>query len=66
LDHFGSFERVRTATVEALQEVEGIGPKLAAELRAFLDALAAQGEPPANDRTDRTDAPDPTDRSDQN
>lgn len=37
LKHFGSFERLRAAPVEEIREVPGIGPKLAAELRAFLD-----------------------------
>jgi excinuclease ABC subunit C len=46
-EHFGSIDRVRTATVAALQEVEGFGPRLAAELRAFLDAHSApEPEPP--------------------
>ncbi len=38
LDHFGSIEKLRAASLDALQDVDGIGPKLAAELRAFLDA----------------------------
>jgi excinuclease ABC subunit C len=37
LAHFGSFDRIRAASGEKLQEVAGIGPKLAAELRGFLD-----------------------------
>ncbi|MDP0497886.1 MAG: excinuclease ABC subunit UvrC [Verrucomicrobiota bacterium JB024] len=36
LDHFGSLERLRKASPEDLQQVEGIGPKLAAALHAFL------------------------------
>ncbi len=36
LGHFGSLDRLRAASVEQLQEVDGIGPKLAAELHAFL------------------------------
>jgi excinuclease ABC subunit C len=43
LKHFGSIDRLRAASVEDLQAVEGIGPKLAAELRAFLDAHPAAG-----------------------
>ena len=43
LEHFGSIERLRAAAPEALAEVEGIGPKLAAELHAFLHPP----EPPA-------------------
>lgn len=38
--HFGSLERLKQAREEELKAVEGIGPKLAAELRAFLDKLA--------------------------
>lgn len=45
LKHFGSMDRLRAASIEALQEVEGIGPKLAAELRAFLDDHPAGGAP---------------------
>ena len=37
LDHFGSLERMRQATMEELRAVEGIGPKLARGLREFLD-----------------------------
>lgn len=36
LDHFGSIERLRAASVTALNEVPGIGPKLAQELKRFL------------------------------
>jgi excinuclease ABC subunit C len=36
LAHFGGLDRLRAADVATLQEVEGIGPKLAAELHAFL------------------------------
>jgi excinuclease ABC subunit C len=38
LTHFGSIERMRAASIDELQAVAGIGPKLARELRAFLDA----------------------------
>ncbi len=38
LAHFGSIERLRTATPEKLQAVDGIGPRLAAELHAYLHA----------------------------
>ena len=34
--HFGSIDRLRAASVEAISEVEGFGPKLAVELHAFL------------------------------
>lgn len=36
LAHFGSIDRLRAASVEGIQQVEGFGPKLAAELHAFL------------------------------
>jgi excinuclease ABC subunit C len=36
LTHFGSIDRLRAASVEEIQEIEGFGPKLAAELHAFL------------------------------
>jgi excinuclease ABC subunit C len=37
LAHFGSIDRLRAATADDIAEVEGFGPKLTAELRAFLD-----------------------------
>ena len=49
--HFGSFERVRTADEAALQEVQGIGPRMTEQITAFfaqpdnkevLDALAGK------------------------
>ena len=36
LAHFGSIDRLRAASVEEIAEVAGFGPKLAAELHAFL------------------------------
>ena len=36
LAHFGSIDRLRTATIAEITEVEGFGQKLAAELHAFL------------------------------
>jgi excinuclease ABC subunit C len=36
LAHFGGIDRLRAATVEEISEVEGFGPKLAAELHDFL------------------------------
>ncbi len=36
LAHFGGIERLRAANAVALREVPGFGPKLAAELHAFL------------------------------
>ncbi|HLP03092.1 MAG TPA: excinuclease ABC subunit UvrC [Opitutaceae bacterium] len=44
LEHFGSIDRVRAATPEQLAEVDGVGPRLAAELHAFLHPPAP---PPA-------------------
>src|SRR5690606_32424609 len=41
--HFGSIDRLRAAGVEEIAEVEGFGPKLAAELHAFLHRLAGDG-----------------------
>lgn len=41
LNHFGSFERLRRASAEEIQAVEGIGPKMAKDLR---DWLQRQGE----------------------
>ncbi|MFZ5496338.1 MAG: excinuclease ABC subunit UvrC [Verrucomicrobiota bacterium] len=37
LERFGSIEKLRAATTAQIAEAEGFGPKLAAELRAFLD-----------------------------
>ena len=37
LAHFGTIEKLRAASVENISDVAGFGPKLAAELRAFLD-----------------------------
>ncbi len=34
--HFGSIDRLRAADIEKIRQVEGFGPKLAAELHAFL------------------------------
>ena len=36
LKHFGSITRLRSATVEELTKVEGIGPKTATRLTEFL------------------------------
>ena len=37
LEHFGTIDKLRAASVDKITEVAGFGPKLAAELRAFLD-----------------------------
>jgi excinuclease ABC subunit C len=36
LDHFGSIDRLRGASIEEISEVAGFGPRMAAELHAFL------------------------------
>ena len=36
LDHFGSLEKLKKASVEELKEVPGIGPKVANTLSSFL------------------------------
>ena len=55
--HFGSIDRLRAATPEEIGDVEGFGPKLAAELHAFL---ARKAEPvPANAATNDETPPDP-------
>ncbi len=36
LAHFGGIDRLRAASVKEIQEVPGLGPKLATELHAFL------------------------------
>jgi excinuclease ABC subunit C len=36
LDHFGTIERLRAASITALTDVPGIGPKFASELHQFL------------------------------
>ena len=35
--HFSSFEAIRCATPDALEDVHGIGPRMSAAIRAFLD-----------------------------
>jgi len=47
LKRFGSVQRLRRATVEALASVPGFGGKAAAELKAFLDARSAPSASPA-------------------
>ena len=36
-DHFGTLEAVREADAEELQQVPGVGPKMAAKIREFFD-----------------------------
>jgi excinuclease ABC subunit C len=47
LRHFGSLKRIRSATAEELQEVQGIGPALAATIAAQLSSTPAP-EPAVN------------------
>jgi len=44
--HFGDIERLRRASLERLSEVDGLGPKIARDLHAFLHG-AAPAPPPA-------------------
>ncbi|HVW22738.1 MAG TPA: excinuclease ABC subunit UvrC [Opitutaceae bacterium] len=44
LGHFGGIDRLRAAGVEEIRAVEGFGPKLAAEVHAFLHQTKAAGE----------------------
>jgi DNA ligase (NAD+) len=41
-DHFGSIDRVATATVEEVAEIHGIGPRIAESVRLFFDQPANQ------------------------
>jgi len=40
--HFGEMQSIANAAIEALQEVDGIGPEMAASLRAFFDSDAGR------------------------
>jgi excinuclease ABC subunit C len=46
LAHFGSIDRLRTASADQIAEVPGFGPKLAAELHAFLSQARPAGGTP--------------------
>jgi excinuclease ABC subunit C len=48
LAHFGSIDRLRAASPEAIAAVDGFGPRLAVELHAFL-AKPTAAPPPANE-----------------
>ena len=37
-EHFGSIDAITDATMESLQEIEGIGPELAASIHGFLNS----------------------------
>ncbi|MGH7996493.1 MAG: excinuclease ABC subunit UvrC [Opitutaceae bacterium] len=47
LEAFGGLDRLKSADVEKICEVPGFGPKLAAELHAFLHRKGRPGEDPA-------------------
>jgi DNA ligase (NAD+) len=64
--HFGTFERVRAATVEQLLEVPEVGEVIAHSIRTFLDeaqnqrvldALAAAGVDPLPEEAPQTEGP---------
>jgi excinuclease ABC subunit C len=46
LDHFGSIDKLRSATVEQLAEVPGFGEKFAEQLHAFLHEVRPTGITP--------------------
>jgi len=41
-EHFGTMERLRSASEDELMEVEGVGPELAASIRHFFSTTAAR------------------------
>lgn len=59
LKHFGSVQRLRRATVEEISQVPGFGPRLAAELRRFLDARFPSEPRPAEPRETGCPSPGP-------
>lgn len=42
VDHFGTLDAIRSATVEQLCEIDGIGPVMAGHIRTFFDTPANQ------------------------
>jgi excinuclease ABC subunit C len=44
MDWFGSIERLHNASPEEIGEVDGFGPKLSAELHAFLEGTRAPAQ----------------------
>jgi DNA ligase (NAD+) len=65
--HFGSFDRIRSATREDLEAVSGIGPRMSEAITGFfadarnaeaVDALLAHGIEPAETEPRRTDLPE--------
>src|SRR6185503_12127861 len=51
LDHFGTIDRIRAASMAEIAEVAGFGPRMAAELHAFLNRpeVVMADEVPATD-----------------
>jgi len=49
LRHFGSLKRIRAASIEALAEVEGMGPSIAERIHGFLHDARAPGEDQVRD-----------------
>ncbi|HEY1110916.1 MAG TPA: excinuclease ABC subunit UvrC, partial [Opitutaceae bacterium] len=66
LEHFGSIDRLRTASVEEIAEVAGFGPRMAAELHGFLNRpdnppLAAASDAPPEDESHDSEMAEPED-----
>jgi DNA ligase (NAD+) len=64
---FDSFDRIRSATAEELEAVDGIGPRMSEAIRGFfsdrrnaaaVDALLARGVTPQRTEARRADLPD--------
>jgi len=61
LEHFGSIDRLRAASVEEIGEVAGFGPRMAAELHGFLhrpETGAATGSEESTPPLDETALPE--------
>jgi excinuclease ABC subunit C len=48
MDRFGDIDRLRAASIDDIAEVAGFGPRLAAELHAFLHRAAPESADDAN------------------
>ena len=60
MNHFGDIDRLRQANAAEIAEVDGFGPKLAAELHAFLNGRAPAATSPApGDGADEDVSPAP-------
>lgn len=55
LSHFGTIEKIRQAGVEALMEVEGIGPKLAASVNGYFQSFQKEAAPVMETEVDAED-----------